>query len=195
LNIVRTVFLALGAIFALVLISVGIFSYLITGPAPTYQGHPVQVSDEAAASLDSKIEAFRQAIDQASPGDVVTLLVTQEEATSKLNQLAEDGELPLEMKHVQIHFSDGTVHASAMVDLLIDIQVAAQAKLRVDEEGRPIITIQMLNFGRLGTPRTLVDNVMLAVMKKMEQRLDALPFQLQDIIMGNGEITITGRVK
>lgn len=195
MNVVRTAFLALGAVFALVLIGVGIFGYLITGPAPTYDGAPVEVSDEAVASLDSKIEAFEQDIDQASPGDVVTLLITQEEATSKLNELAKKGELPLEMNHVQIHFDDGTVYGSAMVDLLIDMQVAAQAEIRVNDQGRPDIIVRRFHFGRLGIPRTLVDNVMLAVMEKMEQRLEALPFQLQEITIGNGEIIITVQVE
>jgi len=195
LNVVRTAFLALGAIFALVLIGVGIFSYLITGPAPTYAGAAVEVSNEAAASLDSKIEAFRQDIGQASPGDVVTLWVTQEEATSKVNRLAEEGKLPLEMNYVQIHFEDGTVYGSAMVDLLIDIQVAVQAEIGVDEEGIPKITINRLNFGRLSIPRTLVENVMVAVMKKVEERLEALPFALREITIGDGEIIITTQVK
>lgn len=195
MNIVRTALLALGAIFALVLIGVGIFGYLITGPAPTYDGTPVEVSDEAIASLDSKVEAFKQHVNSASPGDLVTLMVTQEEATSKLHQLAEDGELPLEMNYVQIHFDNGTFYGSGMVDLLIDMQVAVQAKIGVDEEGRPDIKIQMLNFGRLGIPRTLVDNVMAAVMKRVEEQLEALPFELQEITIDNGAITITALMK
>jgi len=195
LNVVRTAFLALGAVFALVLIGVGIFGYLITGPAPTYDGPPVEVSDEAVVSLDAKIESFEQAIAEASAGDVVALVVTEEEATSKMNELADDGKLPLEMNHVQIHFADGNVYGSAMVDLLIDMQVSAQAEIGVDEEGRPVITINRLNFGRLGVPRTLVGNVMVAVMKRMEERLESLPFEIHEITIGNGEIAITTQVK
>lgn len=195
MNIVRTIFLALGAVFALVLIGVGIFGYLVTGPAPTYDGAEVEVSHEATASLDLKIEAFRQDIDEASAGDMVGLLITEEEATSKLHDLAQNGELPTEMNYIQIHFDDGTLYGSAIVDLIIDIQVAVQAEIGVNDQGKPDITIKSFNFGRLIIPTTLVGNVMLALMKEMEERLESLPFELQEITIENGEISITARVK
>ncbi|MBE0415738.1 MAG: hypothetical protein IBX36_04260 [Dehalococcoidia bacterium] len=189
-NIIRTIFLALGAIFALLLIIAGVAGYLITGPVPTYAGAKVELSDEAAASLDDKIAELEQQIAQASAGEEVTLVITQEEATSKADQLAKAGELPLEMKHIQIHFVDGSIYGCARVDLLIDVWVAIQAKIGV-EDGKPDITIESLHFGRLGIPRTLIENVMRALMKRMEERLEALPVELQDIAIGNGEITIT----
>jgi len=195
LNIVRTIFLALGAVFALLLIGVGIFGYLITGPAPPYGGAGVEVSDDAVASLDHKIEAFRQDIDEASVGDMVSLLITETEATSKLHQLARNGDLPTEMNYIQIHFDDGTVYGSATVDLLIDVQVAVRAQIGVDDQGKPDVTIESLNFGRLGIPRILVGNVMLALMREMDERLEGLPFELQEITIENGELIITARVK
>jgi len=195
LNIVRTIFLAMGAVFALLLIGVGIFGYLVTGPAPTYDGPEVEVSPEAVASLDLKIWAFVQDVAWASPGDVVVLSITEEEATSKMHDMARNGELPTEMNYIQIHFDDGTVYGSAIVDLLIDMQVAIRAQIGVDDQGKPDITIESFNFGRLGIPRTLVGNVMLALMKEMEGRLESLPFELQEITVENGEVYITARVK
>lgn len=195
MNLIRTFFLFLGSVFALLSIIVGVGGYLITGPAPREAGATaVAVTDEAAESLDNKIEAFQQQIAQASVGERVTLVITEEEATSKLAQLADLGQLPVDIDYVQIHFNDGRVCGFAIVDLGIDMQVALQAKIGA-EEGKPDITIESFNLGRLPIPRTLIDQVMSAVMRQMEEQVENIPIELEEVTIENGEMIIRGVTK
>jgi len=191
-NIIRTLFLALGAVFALLLLFVGIGGYFITCPAPIDEWGTtwVKPTDEAALSLDNKIETLKQEIDEAAAGAELTLVITEEEATSKLDQLARDGNLSVEMEYLQIYLSEGMVRAFAKVDMGIDVQVAIQAKIEV-EDGKPDITIERLNLGRIPIPKTLINNVMTALERELEGRWEALPVTLQDVTIEDSAMTIT----
>ena len=192
MDVVRKIFLTLGSIFALLLIIVGVGGYLVTGPAPTAAQVPtVPVSDGAAASLDEKFEEFQRQIEQAYPGEELTLVLTEEEVTSKVTELAENGRLPVDMQDPQIHFGDGMVEAYAMVDLLIDMQVAFQARIDIND-GKPKVTVESLYFGRLPIAATFIDNVMVALVRQMEDRLESLPIVLREIAFEDGEVTISG---
>lgn len=154
---------------------------------------PVPVTDEAAESFDQNIEDFEQEIAQAYRGEEVTLVITEEEATSKLAELAAE-QLPLQMNRVQIHFDEGMVGGFAIVDLGIDVQVAVQAKIEA-EDGKPKITVESLNVGRLPIPSTLVDQVMIAIMRQLGERWESVPVELQDITIEDGELTIIAETK
>jgi len=192
---IQTFFLFLGSVFALLLIIVGVGGYLVTGPAPIgAEAAPVPVSDEAAESFDQKVEDFEQEIAQAYPGEEVALVITEEEATSKLAELAAAEQLPLEMNRVKINFNEGMVCGFAIVDVGIEVQVALQAKIEA-EDGKPKITIESLNFGRLPVPRTLVDQVMIAIMRQLGERWESVPVELHDITIEDGKLTIIGVMK
>ncbi|MFQ5987679.1 MAG: hypothetical protein ACE5H6_02385 [Dehalococcoidia bacterium] len=179
----------------MLLIIIGVGGYLVTGPAPIgAEASPVPVTDEAAESFDQKVDGLVQEIAQAHPRKEVTLVITEEEATSKLAELAAANQLLLEMNHVKIHFDEGMVGGFAIVDLGIDVQVAFQAKIDA-EDGKPKITIERLNFGRLPVPRTLVDQVMVAVMRQLGERWEGVPVELQDINIEDGKLTFIGVMK
>jgi len=190
-NVIRTFLLTLGAISAGLLLIAGIGGYFITGPAPIDDWpNWVKPTDEAATILDDKIAALEQEIDEAATGEELTLKLTEEEATSKLDRLARDGELSVEMEYIQIHFSDGIVRALARVDMGIDVQVAIQANIGV-EDGKPDITIKRFNLGRIPIPKALINSVMIALEQAMTDRWEDLPVSLQDVTTEHGEITIT----
>jgi len=188
-NIIRTFFVALGTVFATLLLVAGVMGYLITGPPPKWDKTWVKPNDEAAASLDEKVETLELQIDEADAGEELTLEVTEEEATSKLDQLARDGNLSVEMEHPQIYFSDGLVQIVARVDLRIDVWVAMEATVAV-KEGRPDIKIESLHFGRLPIPKTLVNSVMTALERATEERWDELDVALQEVTIEEGEIDV-----
>jgi len=198
LQAIRTVFLFLGAVFALLLILMGVIGYLITGPAPRETGAaPILVDHEAAQSLDNKVEALEQQIALASATGQhtrLTLEITEEEATSKLDELADGGDLPVAMDRIQIHFIDGCLCGFAVADLLIDVQVSLRARIEVDQ-GKPDIIIESLNIGRLPIPKTLIDQVMNAIMRKTEDRLENIPVELEGVTIEDGVMTISGVTK
>ena len=195
---IQTIFLLLGSVFALLLLTAGVMGYLITGRAPTEaEAKPVLVTYEAAQRLDNKIEALRREIDEASAMGrriEVTLVITEEEATSKVVQLSNSGEVNLDIKYAQIHFSDGKAYCFGTVDLVIKMNISLEAKIEV-VDGEPDITIEGLHIGRLPIPGTLVDQVMSAVMNHYQERLDNLRVNLEEITIGNGEMIIRGRSK
>lgn len=188
-NIIRTFFVALGTVFATLLLVAGVMGYLITGPPPKWDKTWVKPNDEAAASLDEKVETLELQIDEADAGEELTLEVTEEEATSKVDQLARDGNLSVEMEHPQIYFSEGLVQIVARVDLRIDVWVAMEATVAV-KEGRPDIKIESLHFGRLPIPKTLVNSVMTALERATEERWDELDVALQEVTIEEGEIDV-----
>lgn len=190
-NLIRTFLLTLGAISAGLLLIAGIGGYLITGPAPIDDWpNWVKPTDEAAASLDDKIEALEQEIDEAAVGEELTLELTEEEATSKLDRLARDGELSVEMEYIQVYFSDGIVQAFARVDMGIDVQVALQANIEV-KDGKPDVIIESLNLGKIPIPKALIDSIMTALERALEEQWDDLHLELQEVDIEPGEITIT----
>jgi hypothetical protein len=158
-NVIRTFFVTLGTVFAMLLFVAGILGYLITGPPPKWDKTWVKPTDESAARLDEKIETLEIQIDEADEGDELILELTEEEVTSKMDQLARAGNLSVDMEHPQIYFSEGLVQALARVGLRIDIWVAIETTIGV-KEGRPDIKIESLHFGKLPIPKTLVNSVM-----------------------------------
>ena len=125
----------MGTIFALLLLILGIVSYFITGQAPidAWGNTWLMPTNESAASLDEKIDRLKLEIDEAASGDLLYLTITEEEATSKLNCLCRDGNISLQMNYPQIYFNEGVVQAYADVDVVIDIQMAFEVTLTVED--------------------------------------------------------------
>lgn len=180
----------MGTVFAMLLLIAGILGYLITGPPPKWDKTWVKPTDEAAARLDDKVETLDLQIDEAVNGEELTLELTEEEVTSKMDQLARDGDLSVDMEHPQIYFNDdGLVQAIARVDLRIDVWVAIEATIGV-KEGRPDIKIESLHLGRLPIPKTLVNSVVTALERATEERWDELDVALQEVTVEQGELSI-----
>ena len=194
MKLVRTLFLFLGAVFALLLIAAGSLGYLVSGPVPR-QGNTaaIPVSAEAAQRFDQKKEAFEQQIDEASAlgeSRELILFLTEEEVTSKLTELADANELPVDVDYVEFHLADETIYGFAIVDLGVSMQVAFEAKLGV-EGGMPNIEIKSLNVGRLPIPKTLIAQVMRALIRQMEGRWEDTHIDLQHVAIQDGAIRIT----
>ena len=189
-NIIRTLFLTLGAISSLLLLIAGIGGYFITGQAPIDDwGKWVKPTDEAVSRLDEEIAALEDEIDEAVVGEYLALELTEEEATSKLDQLARAGNLSIEIEDPQVHFRDEMVRAFAIVKMGIDVQVAIQAKIGVNGE-KPDITIESLNLGRIPIPKALINSMITAIERALEERWEDLHLLLQEVTIEQGEIMI-----
>ena len=195
---IQTIFLLLGSVFALLLLTAGIMGYLITGPASgEVEAEPVTVTYEAAQRLDDRIEAVQREIDEAADMGQrmdVTFVITEEEATSKVIQLSQSDEINLDIEYAQIHFSDGKAYCHGMIDLMIKMNISLEAEIEV-VDGETDVTIEGLHIGRLPVPGTLVGQIMRAVMSHYEERLDSIRIDLEEITIGDGEMIIRGRSK
>jgi len=189
-NVIITLFLTLGAISSLLLLIAGIGGYFITGKAPVDDwGEWVEPTDGAVSRLDEEIAAFEEENDEAVVGEYIALELTEEEATSKLDQLARAGNLSIDMKYPQIYFRDGMVQAFAIVEMGIDVQVAIQANIGINDE-KPHITIESLNLGRIPIPKALINSMITAIERALEERWKDLHLLLQEVNIEQGEIMV-----
>ncbi len=182
----------MGTIFAFLLLFAGIFAYFITGDAPvdTWSHEWILPSDEDSASLDKKIDDLRERIEQADSGEMFSLNISQEEATSKLHCLCRDGNISLNMKNPQIYFHDGMIQAFVKMDVLIDIEVAFEVQMLV--EGGKLNSIpQKLYLGKIPIPRSVVDTVVTALEREFEKQGEEMTIDLYDIDIDTGFMIVT----
>lgn len=193
-KIIRTGFLALGAAFALLLLIIGVAGYYVTGDAPTdaWNQRWIKPNQSASDNLDDKINVLRHQLEWASEGEWLVLEITDLEATSKMYYLAMEGNFSVGMEYPQVYFGDDQMMVFAKVDLVIDVQVASEASLGV-EDGRPDLTVNDLHLGRIPVPKTLINTVMTALEHGVEERWDALNVSLVDITIEEGTLLVTMR--
>ena len=189
---VRNIFITTCGVFALIFLISGIFFYLVTGPVPTdaWGVEGITATSESVASLDNKIDALKEEIASASSGDELILEITQEEATSKLDQLARQGNISIQTDHPQVYFNQGMICASAEIHLGIRMQTDVQVKIKA-KDGRADFTIMHLDFGKLRLPRSLINNVMIAVEHELGKRWDELAVTVEKIDIEPGVMTVT----
>lgn len=189
---VRNISITTCGVFAALFLVSGIFFYLVTGAVSSDEWgvEHIDPSGELAAGLDGKIDELIERIDDASSGDTLVLTITQEEATSKLDELARNGDIAIYTENPQVYFGQGTVCASARISLGVEMDTAVQVEIRA-KNGKADFTIKRLEFGRLAIPKTLINNVMTAVEHELEKRWDESPVTVEEIDIQQGVMTIT----
>jgi nucleotidyltransferase/DNA polymerase involved in DNA repair len=170
----------------------GIFFYLVTGPVSTADWGVdwITATSELTASLDSKIDELKEDIETASSGEELVFEITQEEATSKLDQLARQGNISIDTDYPQVYFSQGAVCASAKIHVGICIETSVQIEIKA-KDGKPDFTVKRLDFGRLILPKTLINNVMTAFEHELGKRWDELAVTIKEIEIEPGVLTVT----
>jgi hypothetical protein len=189
---VRNIFITTCGVFAAIFLISGIFFYLVTGPVSTnaWGVERITATSELTTSLDSKIDGLKEDIESASSGDQFVLEITQEEATSKLDQLARQGNISVQTDHPQVYFSQGMICASAEIHLAICMETSVQIEIKT-KDGKPDFTIKRLDFGRLILPKTLINNVMTAFEHELGKRWDELAVTVEEIDIEPGIMTVT----
>jgi uncharacterized protein YacL (UPF0231 family) len=179
-------------VFAVVFLISGIFFYLVTGPVSTAEWgvDRITATSELITSLDSKIDELKEDIETASSGDEFVLEITQEEATSKLDQLARQGNISVETDHPQVYFSPGMICASAEIHLAICMETAVQIEIKA-QDGKADFTIRRLEFGRLALPKSLINNVMTAFEHELGKRWDELAVTIEEIDIQTSVMMVT----
>jgi len=189
---VRNIFITTCGVFAVLFLISGIFFYLVTGPVSTadWGVERITATSELTTSLDSKIDELRENIESAAIGDEFVLEITQEEATSKLDQLARQGNISIDTDYPQVYFSQGVVCASAKIHIGLCIETSVQVEIKA-KDGKPDFTVRRLDFGRLMLPKTLINNVMTAFEHELGKRWDELAVTVEEIDIEPGVMTVT----
>jgi hypothetical protein len=182
----------MGAAFALLLLVIGIIGYYISGEAPTdaWNARWIKPNQSAADALDDKIDILEYQLEWAAEGEWLVLEITDLEATSKIYCLSRDGNLSIDLKYPQVYFSDGKIRVFAQADLVIDVQVASEVSVDV-QDGMPDVTVKNLHLGKIPVPKTLINTVMTALEHGVEERWGSLNVSLTDITIEEGSMIIT----
>lgn len=193
---VRNISITTCGVFAVLCLVSGIFFYLVTGPISSDEWgvERVDPSIELAEGLDEKIDELKERIESASSGEELVLTITQEEATSKLDEMARNGDIAIDTENPQVYFGAGTICASARVQLGVGMETAVQVEIGA-KDGKADFTIRRLEFGRLAIPKTLINNVMTAVEHELAKRWDESTVTVEEIDVASGVMTITMRKK
>ena len=196
----------IGVASIVLLILVALFAgyYLLThGLEVEKEMVEVSISQQAAQSFDQRIEHFEDAVEAASPGEKVSLVITEEEANSKIAELIAEANLKeqiakaglpvdLDISDVQINFRDGRVKALALTEISgIEVKMGVQALVDV-KDGRLSLDVQDIDFGSLPLPQTLKDQLTGLIPEDIDTLNLDIPIELEDVIIQDGQLLIKG---
>ncbi len=196
----KVIGITLGSIVFLVIAGAVTFLILMhRTPAITSTMTPVTSSHQSVVALDNKITAFNDSVQNATPGSPVSLNVTQEEITSKVNEelAGMAGQLPagFSFGNVTINFQDGKALISAPVKYSAFSGTAGAAIAVETVNGSPTISVNDIDFGALPIPQALKDQ--LAGMIPNDGKIDMgnIPVDITNIQIIDGQIVMNGVTK
>jgi hypothetical protein len=163
------------------------------GPAvPT---EPIEVSEEALASFNSK---WRD-LSVATPDGPFTISFTEAELTSAVNEAIEQTEAdngqPIPLEGVEAHIRDGAidVYGQAKIDPLTINGVVTVVPF-IGPDGWIELDIANVEFGAIEIEDEMLDELVESVEHSINEPIQASPLniQLETISMANNELTISG---
>jgi hypothetical protein len=161
---------------------------------PEYPANPIPFSQEAVDSLRTQIE---QAMTTGATTGVITLQITESQLTSylilKLQQRTNppftEPQVLLRNGQMQIlgKFQRGIFLAN--LSMILDVMI--------DEEGKPKIEVASADFGPFPAPTGLNSAISSVIDEAFTGSLGpvATGFRLENIVIADGLMTLTGRIK
>ncbi len=181
----------LGALGALLLATLAC-SIFVGGP--TYPEGPAPAATESTLSLQ---EQLQQALAQAATSGVVTLQLTEGQLTSYLQgKLAQQSDPVISDPRVYLRDGNMKIYGKATSGIFTaNISVTVQAT--IDSNGQPKIDVTQTDFGPIAAPEGLNQAITGFVQETFTGWLGpvATGFRLERIDIGNGVMTVTGRIK
>lgn len=181
----------LGALSALLLATLAC-SIFVGGP--TYPEGPAPASTETTQSLQ---ESVKQALAEAATTGTVSVKLSEGQLTSYLvSKLAEKPDPVLSDPRVYLRNGEMKIFGRATSGIFTaNISMTVQAS--VDAEGQPKIDVTQTDFGPLAAPEALNEALTSFVREAFTGWLGpvATGFRLDHITIGDGVMTVTGRIK
>ena len=187
---------AIGIIFFIFLI-VGLFLYSLT-PSIKKQMTQLPVSYDAVQSLDDKVDTFEAEIKEAVAAkekSEIALIISEEEANSKIIELLAEGKLPF--KELLINFGEDLCLVYAVLDNPgIAAKVGVVAQLEIIESDIKVVVIDF-DLGRLPLPKSVNDwfGRLLDMLVKTEGPAEDLPLEVTGIEFTDKQLIIEGLTK
>ncbi len=187
----------LATLFVIVAVLVGGAYYMVTRPSALVVNLPtITPSKGSSAEFDRKLSSFLTDLGASmafGETQTVTLVVTEEEATSKLAEFVQSGQLGIDILNPQVHFQNDRVQISGDIGAGgIEVGVAVQAKV-VSIDGKLEIVLEKVGFGSLGVPELLRKQVLDTITSGTgAMTLEDLPMEIESIRISDGELVIEG---
>jgi len=161
---------------------------------PDYPETTIPVSAEAVENLQAQIETAVLA--GAQTGEV-TLQITEEQITSYIAFKMAAQENPA-FQDPQVYLRDGQMQIYGKVERgYLNANVLIALTVGVDEIGQPKIEISTADFGPFPAPDGLRQSMTAVITEAYTGSLGpvATGFRLDNIVIAEGLMTVTGRIK
>jgi hypothetical protein len=181
----------LGAIFALWAATMAC-SIFVGGP--DYPSETPSASTPDTRNLQQQLE---EALSSGAQSGVISLQITEGQLTSFLvSRLSQKPSSVLSDPRVYLRAGQMEVYGKATSGMLsANVSITLQAS--VDTDGQPRIQVTRTDFGPLAAPQGFNDAIAASVQEALTGWLGpvATGFRLESITIGDGVMTVTGRVK
>ena len=188
--------LALDLLFSLAL--AGAAAYFITRPPASVRDLPPPATSlEKAQALETKLNEFAQAMEQAGERKPLSLVITEDEASSliarELPRFQEENPeaIPFQIDSPRVLFREGKVIATAFIDIQgFRPQVAVEARVSA-QGGRPKIDIERIDLGRIPFPLLgLLQDYIGQALQALET--EELPLEVERAEITEGKLLLEG---
>lgn len=187
----------LGGIILLAIIAVAsVFFMMRSTSGIAAKMTPVVSSPQAVAAFDTKWTSFNDAVQNATAGTKISLNVSQEELTSKVNEelKAATAQLPagVSVGNVSINLQDGKVLISAPIKYSA-IEGKAAMEIAVQTiNGTPKIVVDNVDMGKLPIPQSIKDQLAGMIPNGGAIDLGNLPLDITGIQIIDGQLVLNG---
>lgn len=159
--------------------------------------YPTQTPPVSTAAVQTFQAQVQTATAQASQGGLFTLQVTQEQLTSLLNvQIQKRQDIPLKDPLVLLHPDVMEIYGKVQRgNFLMNLKVVVT--VTVSAEGKPQFQIKEAYLGALPLPQSLQKMISDALNEAYLGAIGpaATGFRLESIVIGEGMMTISGRIR
>ncbi len=197
MRLIKGFIMAIGVIGILVIFALITGFYLYTlSPSILARAVPVTVTADAAQSFDDKLKSADTQIKaavEAREKKELSLVITENEANSKLVQMLAEGQLPF--KRILINFGDGYFLTYAVLDApVIDAKTGTIGRIDI-ADGKPKIVIDEFNLGKLPLPESAKVRVEQLANIMLNSQLAGLPLEITSVQFQDHQLTVIGTTK
>jgi hypothetical protein len=161
---------------------------------PSYPAEAIPSSTATAQSLEDQVQ---QALTSAADSGLVSVQVTEDQLTSYLQtKLAEQPEPLITEPRVVLQDGEVAIYGKARSGIFT-ANISLSMQVTVDENGEAQIRVTKTDFGPMAVPQGLNDALTALVREALTGSLGpvATGFRLEKVEIGDGIMTVTGRIK
>jgi len=199
MRLIRGCFTFIGVIAFLVILALIAGYFLLSLTPPLWaQRVPVSLSAEAVESLNQKLETLQTEIEtavEAGEEREVSLILTEEEANSKLAEVLAEDKMPF--KDILFNFREENVFGFAVLDTPgLKAKVAVRAKLEI-AGGKEQVVVEDVDLGKLPLPKSMNKGAgyVMQILTELVTIPGELPWEITAIQVTDGQVEITGVTK